>query len=473
MRLWWVASIFFFVVGPTAAEAQAEGADATMQRATVPVAQDSPPERASGSDQVAEAVTSPPSTPEPSASAAPSTLQIVPFGWGDFTWMNGQNRQRSFPLAFSPIVTLSAYLDVYYLYSLHHPLDNTLTGTGATGRHNEFQINLASIGLDFNYQNVIARLAIQYGGILELVQNLDGSVRRGRSLTTDALRYIREFTLGMRIDELEGINIEAGIFMSYIGLESYLLAENWNYTRSLVCDHTAFYFQGVRAQFFLHNLKIEPWIMNGWQSYGRWNYAPSAGLAIRWQPFEEFALLSNFYVGTDTRGMPNRVRFHHDHSILYRYWNDPSGPLNRLAFSVNNHIGFEDGGGGPTFEEAHMFGTSIAHRASFAHDLFHITLRFEYMTNPTRYLAQYPPPGFASGSGTKLEIFGVTATLEVMPRDFFSIRAEVVYRTGNAPYFAGPGGTTSPDGFIDTPGPFVPDTRNDQTSFLVSSNFRL
>ncbi len=175
----------------------------------------------------------------------------APFS-GDFTWMNGQSRQKSFPLDFSKAITLSLYLDVFYAWSFNHPLDNTLTGTASTSRHNEFQINLGSIGFDWNYRNVVGRLSLQAGTVLNVVQDLDGTAKRGRGLSIEDLRYIREATLGYHFDVMHGVNVEGGIFMSYIGLESYLLAENWNYTRSVASDHTPFYFQGVRAQFVSH-----------------------------------------------------------------------------------------------------------------------------------------------------------------------------------------------------------------------------
>ncbi|MFO0668057.1 MAG: hypothetical protein U0235_00330 [Polyangiaceae bacterium] len=90
-----------------------------------------------------------PSEPAPPAvaSPAPSATPAAPFAWGDWTWMNGQSRQKDFPLkAFGDAVTLSLYLDVNYAYSLNHPRDNTLTGTASVPRHNEFDLNLASVG---------------------------------------------------------------------------------------------------------------------------------------------------------------------------------------------------------------------------------------------------------------------------------------------------------------------------------------
>jgi Putative beta-barrel porin-2, OmpL-like. bbp2 len=396
----------------------------------------------------------------------------VPFADADYTWMNGQSKQKDFPFTFSPYVTPSLYFDGYYAYSLNQPKDNTLTGTASTGRHNEFTINLLSIGFDWSYKNVIGRITLQWGAMLDIVQSLDGTTARGHSLSIEALKHIREATAGYHFDVMYGVNMEMGLFMSYIGLESYLLAENWNYNRSLICEFTPFYFTGVRAQIFpSKNVKIEPWLMNGYQSYGKWNEAPSAGLSLRWHPREWLGLVANFYAGTDTKNDPGRVRFHHDHSVLARLYDNKDGALSKVAFSLNNHAGFEQGGAVSDSRKAYLVGTSAALRAWFAKDRLALTGRFEALRHAGGYSAQFPPPGFVAGDD--FTIAGVTGTVEIMPMDLFSIRPEIVYRTASVPFFAGPGGTTSPDGFQGTPGPFTPDVRKDQVLVMLGANFRL
>jgi len=120
------------------------------------------------------------------------------------------------------------------------------------------------VGFTWGYRNVIGRIALQYGTMINIVQHLDGTVARGRGISAVNLRYMREATLGHHWGRLAGVNLEAGIFLSYVGMESYLLAENWLYTRSVACDATLFYFQGLRAQ--IHpttKAKVELWLMNG------------------------------------------------------------------------------------------------------------------------------------------------------------------------------------------------------------------
>ena len=391
------------------------------------------------------------------------------------TWMNGQSRQKSFPLGnFNGVVTPSLYLDASYGFSMNQPRDNTLTGSGTIGRHNEIGINLASVGIDWNVANVIGRLSLQFGSQLAMVQEGDGSVARGRNLTTDALEHLREAAIGYHFNVLKGINVEAGLFSSFVGLESYLLAENWSYNRALVSEFTPYYFTGIRAQLFITEaLKIEPWLLNGYQTYGKFNDAPALGLSARWVPVEWLAVIANGYVGTDTRGEPERVRWHHDHSINLRLYNDPdSAVFSRLAVSMNNHIGTETGGTAAPFDVNHFIGTAVAARAWTAWDHVAVTGRFEWVQQPGGYSLQLPPPGFVAGDN--FSILGVTGGVEIMPTDFFSIRPEVVYRSASQPFFAGRGGTTSADGFSDSVDTdFVADVVTDQVLFTVAANFRL
>ncbi len=60
-----------------------------------------------------------------------------------------------------------------------------------------------------------------------------------------------------------------------------------------------------------------------------------------------------------------------------------------------------------------------------------------------------------------------------MPTDFMSFRFEALTRRANVPYFAGRGGTTSPDGFQGTPGDFGADVDKKETRLLAAVNFRL
>lgn len=115
-----------------------------------------------------------------------TAVKKIPFEGMDLTWINGQNRQTNFPLTLNDkdgetILTGVAYVDAYYNYSFHKPKDNTNTISSTMGRSNEFQINMASIGIESNYKNIIGRLWLQYGQMGSIVQDLDGTLGHGRN----------------------------------------------------------------------------------------------------------------------------------------------------------------------------------------------------------------------------------------------------------------------------------------------------
>lgn len=425
-----------------------------------------------------------------SAQATPpvqaDSLPKVPFAFADFSWLNGANRQTSPSLLAGQYFTGSVILDAYYNYSSNNPKDNTINTTSIIGRHNEFTLNMASIGLEGGYKNVTARVLLQTGAMLSVIQETDPTVNRGRNLRTSDMKFIREATLGYKWNKWHGIHLETGIFMSFIGLESYVSQENWSYQRSFVCDFTPFYFHGMRLQMFpRRDLKIEPWLMNGWYSYGKFNSGFGTGLSVYYRPKEWLATVANFYRGTDARSNPGRTRVHHDHTLMMRYAHRPSAQgISKAAFSLNNHYGYEEGGtdpntglSSPTRNNTFFAGTSFANRVWFAQNRYALTARTGYLTNPGRYLPVSPSPvGFTDAEATRadapFEAWEFTGTFDIMPNEYVTFRFEYLNRNSSVPYFAGPNGTTSPDGWQGTAGTFSPDLVTRENRFIVAMNVR-
>jgi hypothetical protein len=432
----------------------------------------------------------------------------VPFDGMDLTWVNGQNRQKNFPLTLKDkdgetILTGVTYLDAYYNYNFANPIDNTQTISSSIGRHNEFTLNLASIGIETNYKNIIGRVWLQYGQMGSIVNDLDGSVNRGRNTSINNLKYVREAAAGYHFDVWHGINVEMGIFMSYIGLESYVTQENWSYQRSMLCDFTPFYFSGARVQ--MHpskNLRTEIWLLNGWQSYNSFSNSPGLGSSTYYRPSENLQLVANFYLGHDTQNpdtegnQSKRIRFHHDNSVVARYYKNPgSNGITQAAFSLNSHYGFQSNnqkGDIVKAKDNFMIGTSLANRVWFNKNKMAVTVRADYMTNQSvvngvnvsPYLAFTPaatgnvPNNYdnAIANGDKLKIFQFTTTFDIMPSDFVTFRLEYGYRNASIPYFTGSGGTTSASGWTNGPTgttPWAADLKKSENRITLAVNFRL
>lgn len=432
----------------------------------------------------------------------------IPFDGFDLTWINGQNRQKNFPLTLKDkdgetILTGVTYLDTYYNYNFANPTDNTQTISATMGRHNEFTLNLASIGVETNYKNIVGRLWLQYGQMGSIVNDTDGSVNRGRNTSIYNLKYIREAAAGYHFDVWHGLNVEMGIFMSYIGLESYVTQENWSYQRSMLCDFTPFYFTGARVQMYpSKTLKQEIWLLNGWQSYNSFSKGPGLGSSTYYRPNENLQLVANFYLGRDTQNpdtegnQSERLRFHHDNSIVARYFKNPeSKGITQAAFSLNSHYGFQSNnqeGDIVKAKDNFMVGTSLANRIWFNKNKMALTLRGDYMTNQSvvngvnvsPYLAFTPaatgdiPNNYdeAIANGEKLKIFQFTTTFDIMPSDFVTFRVEYGYRNSSVPYFAGSGGTTSASGWTNGPTgttPWAADLKKTENRITLAVNFRL
>ena len=107
-----------------------------------------------------------------------------------------------------------------------------------------------------------------------------------------------------------GLNVDAGIFVSYIGLFSYYNFDNWTYQPSFVSSNTPWFFNGLRIQWWpTQNLKIEPWLINGWQSYAKYNRHPGFGGQILWIPNDSLKLVFNTYtIGQDNLQLPGVQR---------------------------------------------------------------------------------------------------------------------------------------------------------------------
>lgn len=324
------------------------------------------------------------------------------------------------------------------------------------------------------YKGARARFMTQFGTRSIVVPRNDVSPYKGQYNIANAYRYLSEAYVGYHINKLYGINIDAGLFMSYIGLNSFYQAENWEYQASFTSDNTPWFFNGIRIQIHpTKNLKIEPWIINGWQSYGKFNAMPGLGFNITWAPNSDMKLLTNNYVGTDAAGIAKRYRFHSDNSFLYRYYNKPkSKGISRMAFSFTCDFGFEQGGGvngfidgGAAKGPAQYFVSAMFYnRVWFAKNKFAWTIGGGLMTNPGRYLVLYPTgqssplPNannptqtegafpFSANPGDKFFSWDCSTNLDYMPTQSITIRLEFVHRQSNVPYFAGRGGVTSQTG---------------------------
>jgi len=429
-----------------------------------------------------------------------------PFDGIDMSWQNGNDRRDSSVFNKMKYFTPNIMVDMAYTHSFNNPIDNTVVGSTALARDNEVQLNALNFGGDFYYNGARAEFLTQFGMRSEVVPRNDLSPYRGQYALADVYRYLSEANAGYHWNTWHGINVDAGLFMSYIGLNSYYQPENWEYQASYTSDNTPWFFNGIRAQFFpTNNLKIELWLINGWQSYGMFNNMPGFGGNITWAPSSNLKLLTNDYYGTDDEGYAGRHRFHSDNSLLVKYYDNPkSRGISKMAFSLTGDIGDEKGDGVNGFNHfktgdsingyAQYFVSAMFYnRMWFGKNKFAWTIGGGYMKNPGRYLvleptgqaSDIPNPNnptqpipayaFTENPGNQFMGWDCSTNIDYMPNQSLTFRVELVHRASSVPYFAGQGGVTSQTGYTNVPlAPgWTPDLVKSETRIILALLFRI
>jgi hypothetical protein len=396
---------------------------------------------------------------------------VEPFSDADWSWLNGSPRTKEI-FWDSKFFTPEIRVDTNYVADFNHPTDHTIGGSSELFRSYEVQLEQLGVGGDFHYDNVRARLMTQFGMYSVTTPRNDPSPGHGQWDLDDAYRYLSEAYGGYHFNVLHGINVDAGIFMSYIGLFSYYNFDNWAYQPSYVSSNTPWFFNGVRVQIFpTAHLKIEPWFINGWQSYASANHTPGVGGQIKWTPTNWINIISNNYgVGEDDLFVSGRRRIHTDNSIEVKYFDKPEKTLDKMAFTLTGDMGCEFGAGVSCYGDKKggpkqsFIGYMLYNRFWFHNDLFGLTVGGGQINNPGRYLVLLPPingetaitaatnsPYFTENPGDPFKAWDSSITFDYMPKQYITFRWEYDYRHASVPYWTGAGGITPPGGNNGSP----------------------
>ena len=360
----------------------------------------------------APAAAAPPAPTIPDALQAPESTpgvdNFTPFAYGDFTWLNGTPRNKDTVLD-TKFFTPEVRFDTNYMEDFNQPIDHTIVGATevvpvgrspgrADQRRRRFPLAERARPSPVHGWPVRHHHAAQRR---QLGDGLERKYRRSRPVgPADAYKYVSEAYGGYHFNVQHGLNVDAGIFVSYIGLFSYYNFDNWTYQPSYVSSNTPWFFNGVRVQWFPTNkLKIEPWFINGWQSYAKYNGHPGLGGQLLWEPKEWFKLVANQYgYGEDNLGLPKTQRIHTDDSIEVRYYSKPESlglskdgvlphrrrgmPVRRRNYSAT---------GGPSKASHRSWDGCSTTACGSTRTCTRLTLGGGEMSNAGRYLTLLPP----------------------------------------------------------------------------------
>jgi putative OmpL-like beta-barrel porin-2 len=198
-------------------------------------------------------------------------------------------------------LTFGGFVDSYYAYDFGKPptIDRSFAG-GATfttqpARHNEFNINLAYVEAVLSGNRVRGRLALQAGTSVQ--SNYGAEPTNGVISGPTLSRLLQEAYAGYLVTP--SLWVDAGVFYSHMGMESWASKDNLTYTRSLTAEYSPYYSSGVRAIWSATpKLTAHLHIVNGWQNISETNSDKGVGLRLDFNPSSTLTLsYYNFFNG--------------------------------------------------------------------------------------------------------------------------------------------------------------------------------
>jgi hypothetical protein len=203
-------------------------------------------------------------------------------------------------------VKVGAFVDAYYAFDFARPRTLDRVYTTQPARHSEFNINLGYVDLRVERGPIRGRFALQAGTSVQ--SNYGAEPRVGSISGPDLTRHIQEAVVGVRA--AQPLWLEAGVFYSHIGQESWASRDNPTYTRSLIADYTPYYSAGVRAIWQASpvvTLRLD--VVNGWQNVSETNSDKAAGIRVEYAPASAVLVgYSNFVGDEQPDSLPNRLR---------------------------------------------------------------------------------------------------------------------------------------------------------------------
>ncbi|SDQ12376.1 Putative beta-barrel porin-2, OmpL-like. bbp2 [Chryseobacterium soldanellicola] len=209
-------------------------------------------------------------------------------------------------------ITFSAYAELFYSYDFnepgHHKRQDFLY---SYNRHNELNLNLGLVKATYQSENLRANLALMAGTYAQ--DNM--------AAEQEALRYVNEASIGIKISKNKKLWIDAGIMPSHIGWESAIGKDNMNLTRSLAAENSPYFETGAKISYTSDSGKwfLSGLVLNGWQRIAKadGNQSISFGHQVTYKPSDKITLNSSSFIGNDKAKEEKRMRYFHDlHGIF-------------------------------------------------------------------------------------------------------------------------------------------------------------
>jgi hypothetical protein len=207
-------------------------------------------------------------------------------------------------------ITLEGYADTYYVYDFNKPPSGDRAYFVSMARHNELNINLAYIALNYSSSRVRARLAPGFGTYM----NANYANEPG------TLKNILEGYAGVKPWNDRNIWIDVGVFNAPYTNEGAISKGQLSYTRSFSSEYTPYYLSGIKVTLPLsQKLNAYLFMINGWQQIQDQNNGKSLGTQLEYRPSQAWLINWSTYIGSEQSSSHPEFRTRYFSDIYFTY----------------------------------------------------------------------------------------------------------------------------------------------------------
>jgi hypothetical protein len=207
-------------------------------------------------------------------------------------------------------VKIGGLVDTYYGFDFNQPGTSDRPYFVSSARHNEININLAYIEVQYINERVRGRIVPGFGTYV----NANYVNEKG------TLKNLIEANVGVRLSKKRDIWVDAGVFGSPYTNETAISKDHFMYTRSFAPEYVPYYLAGVKLSTPIgKKLKAYAYLLNGWQVITDVNNPLSVGTQLEYRPNNKILINWDTYVGDESSVLTPtyRTRYFTDAYVIY------------------------------------------------------------------------------------------------------------------------------------------------------------
>jgi hypothetical protein len=199
---------------------------------------------------------------------------------------------------------VGGFLDLNWTFNHNRPDNHVYRGNSVQPRTGEFSLNLAVVYLRRDAApgrlSPTFELALQAGPAADALMYYEPTPGGAASkfAGVEVWKHLARANVGLRTRR--GTEVSAGLHLSPVGIGIHWSPYNWNYTVSWQLNSVPYYLAGLRL---VHPISprhgVQAWLVNGWQTLGDVNRAPSLMLGYTYTPSPRLALAEYAFFGPE------------------------------------------------------------------------------------------------------------------------------------------------------------------------------